>query len=648
MAVLLSIDKAAKLEGVAKNTLIKRIGRGSLQAVQQPVNGRRGYEHRISLSDLSAKAQARFYNEQLMQVAPPKLQPAERLLDKSLESLTDRQREQAAHWRRVLEEWRAYIADYPRQGTEKTKDFIDEYNRWHPTMPLTERTLRHKWKLYREFGEVALADGRADRADKGTTSIPDTAWSVFLQWWLDEGQPTVMHTYNLLIEWAKLDMPKLLPLPAVDSFYREVKKIPKPVVDFFRYGKKKFEDEALPFIQRMYDWMDSNDVWVADYHTLDIFVRDDYTRRIMRPHVVAWLDVRSRKILAVTVCESSNSDGVISSFRKAVNEYGIPKSVYLDNGREFLVRDFGGRGKRKTSNKASYGETILERLQVEMVNAQVANAKAKIIERAFRTFSEQFSKLVETYTGSSPDRKPHRLEGVLKKGDNIPLRSEIEEKLWTYIEGWYNTRTSSAAGVNGMTRNEAYEKNLITKRVATKEELNLMLLRTARLQSVCRNGVYLEFGDTKVWFYDPELVMNHMKQKVFVRYNPEDLSTVRVDDENGRFIMEAQLKDAGGYGGETDKEAIKRNEKLKKLQRENVKEYMERLTDTIEAPPMMDVLMRAAQRNIEDEQSRSYEAEILEPVRMESYRPPRAAGAEEDNLIDLERMIENARRKKGE
>lgn len=647
MAVLLSVDEASKLEGVARNTLIKRIGRGSLRSVQEVVSGRRGYEHRIALSDLSAKAQARYYNEQL-QNSSPKPDPTERLLDKSLESLTDRQREQAAHWRRVLEEWRAYIAEYPRQGTEKTKDFIDEYNRWHPTMPITERTLRHKWKLYREFGEVALADGRADRADKGTTSIPDTAWSVFLQWWLDEGQPTVMHTYNLLVEWAKLDMPKLLPLPAVDSFYRKVKEIPKPVIDFFRYGKKKFEDEALPFIQRMYDWMDSNDVWVADFHTLDDFVRDDWTGRIFRPHIIAWMDIRSRKMLSIALCESSNSDGVIIAFRKAVEKFGIPKSVYLDNGREFLVRDFGGRGKRKTSEKTSYGETMLERMQVEMVNAQVANAKAKIIERAFRTFSEQFSKLLSTYTGSSPDRKPHRLEEIMKKGENIPLRSEVERQLWTYIEGWYNTRTTTASGVNGMTRNEAYEKNLITKRVATKEELNLMLLRTSRLQSVSRNGVYLDFGNTKLWFYNPDLVMDHMKQKVFVRYNPEDLSTVRVDDEHGRFLMEAPLKDAGGYGGEMDKEAIKRNEKLKRLQRENVREYMERHMETIEAPPMMDILMRAAQRNIADEQSRSYEPDVLEPVRMDNYRLPRAVGAEEDNLIDLERMIENAKRRKGE
>lgn len=652
MGILVSTSEAAILEDTTNRAILMRINRNKLQAVREEAHGRRGYEYRIALADLSAKAQARYYQQQQEGTPAPKKPSAqERLIEKTLEDLTERQREQVAHWQRVLEEWRSYIADYPKQTTQKTKDFIEEYNRWNPTMPLTERTLRHKWKLYREAGEVALADGRADRIDKGITSIPDLAWSVFLQWWLDEGQPTVMHCHNLLYEWAKLDMPKLLPLPAVDSFYREVKKIPKPAVDFFRCGKKKFEDEAMPFVQRMYEWIDSNDVWVADFHTLDIFVRDDYTGRLYRPHVVAWLDVRSRKILSMTVCESSNSDGVISSFRKAVTKYGIPKSVYLDNGREFLVSDFGGRGKRKTASKSGYGATMLERMRVEMVNAKVANAKAKIIERAFRTFSEQFSKLIETYTGSSPDRKPHRLEGVLKKGEKVPLRSEIEQQLYHYIEGWYNTRTSTAAGVDGLTRNEAYERNIMTKRVATKDELNLMLLRTARLQSVDRNGVYLQFGETKLWFYDADLIMHHMKRKVFVRYNPEDLSSVRVDDEQGRFIVEAFLKDAGGYGGEVDKEAIKRNEAMRRKQRENVKGYMDEHMGNIEAPSMMDVMMRASERNVEIEQARTYEAKAFEPVRLEGYRPPVAvaAGAEEDNIIDLSRMASNAaRQRKGD
>ncbi len=648
MEVLLSTADAAELEGVAPRSMRRKATK--ISAVRVAANtSTLGYEYRIPLRELSEKAQARYYTQHPMaHPAPPapKPAPAERLEGKTMEELTDRQREQAAHWTRVVLEWRRYIADHPKRRTQMTAAFVEEYNRWHPDRPITERTLRHKWKLYREFGEIALADGRADRTT-GDTAIPDVAWSVFLQWWLDEGQPTVLHTYNILKAWARLDMPELLPLPSVDSFYRAVKRIPQPVLKFFRFGDKVFEDEAVMYIQRMYEWIDSNDVWVADYHTLDVFARCDYTGRIFRPHAVVWLDVRSRKILSLVLCESSNSDGVISSFRKAVQTYGIPQAVYLDNGREFLVSDFGGRGKRKTG-KTSYGETILERLQVEMVNAKVANAKAKIVERAFRTFTEQFAKLVNTYTGGSPDRRPERLETEIKKTDRIPLLSEIRENLWKYIEGWYNTQTSRAAGVNGLTRNDAYDRHLVKKRVATEEQLNLMLLRTARLQTVKRNGVYLEFGEVKLWFYSAEMAANYIGHKVYVRYDPEDLSTVRIDDEHGRFILEAELLQTGGYGGEADKEAILRAERLKKQQRQNVQQYMDRHR-AVPAPSAMEALMRVADHNMDQEAGRVYDADVLEPVRMaDRERTPRlAAGAEEDRVIEMSRMIKNAKRTEG-
>lgn len=649
MEALLSVSQAAELEGVSSRAIQKKVKK--LRAVKVEANtSALGYEYRIPLKELSAKAKARYYAEHQIaaarEIAAPasKPAPAERLQDKSLEDLTAAQREQATHWRRVLDEWRAYIAQHPKRKTEMTAAFLEEYNRWHPERPLSERTLRHKWKLYRDYGEIALADGRADRRASDTT-IPDVAWSIFLQWWLSEGQPGVLHIYNLLRSWLRLEMPDIT-LPAVDSFYRATKRIPQPVLKFFREGNKVFEDEALVYLQRMYDWIDSNDVWVADYHTLDLMVRCDYTGRIYRPHAVAWLDVRSRKILSVTVCESSNSDGVISSFRKAVKKYGVPKAVYLDNGREFLVSDFGGRGKRRSSGKG-YGETMLERMQVEMVNARVANAKAKIIERAFRTFTEQFAKLVNTYTGGSPDRRPERLDAELKR-DDVPLLSSVIQKLELYIEGWYNTQASRAAGVNGLTRNEAYERHLVKKRVATEEQLNLMMLRTARLQSVDRDGVYLKFGEQKLWFYSIDLVEHYMKQKVFVRYDPEELSSVRVYDEQDRYLMTAEWLRPGGYGGEADKEAIKRANHLQKQLRKRTSGYMDEHL-AVDAPSAMDAMMRVAEENVKVESARSYDAPVLELIRTpERQQLQRAAGAETDPVVDMSKMIANAKRTEAE
>lgn len=61
--------------------------------------------------------------------------------------------------------------------------------------------------------------------------------------------------------------------------------------------------------------------------------------------------------------------------------FGAPKSIYVDNGREFLTADLGGNGHRTQKGSEEIPSTILKRLDVEMHNAIVCNARAKPIER---------------------------------------------------------------------------------------------------------------------------------------------------------------------------------------------------------------------------------------------------------------------------
>lgn len=652
-AILLTIDEVAQLEGSNYQAIKKKVQRNKLQATKVPsTTGKgHGFEYRISYKELSEKAQARYLKEQGKAVSEPKQTPVEKYEGKTLEDLTRKQREQVNFWIKVIEEWRQYIGHSHGKKTEKTREFIEQYNRKNPKRTITERTLYAKRKIYQNYGEVALADGRADRPDKGRTSIPEVAWSVFLQWWLDEAQPTVTHTHRLVNAWAEMDMPELLPIPSIDSFYREIKKIPAPVLSFFREGKKALDDDILPYIRRVYDWLDSNDIWCSDYHTLDFFVRCDWTGKVYRPHVVVWLDIRSRKILGLHLCETSNSDGVIISFRKAVKQFGIPGQVYLDNGKEYLVHDFGGRGRRKTAEGANFGEAILDRLGVEMVNAKPKNARAKIVERAFRIFIDEFSKLIKTYCGGRPEQKPERTESTLKNINNIPLASAIAKELQVYIEGWYNHQESKAEGLNGMTRNQCYQQNLLKKRTATEEQLNLMLLRSTRSQKVKRNGVVLKFNDVELWYYHQDLINLYFGQQVYLRYDPENLATVRIYDEEEKFLVVAELLDTGGYGGETDKEVIKKISRLVKDHKGFIKGYMDKLEDVQIAPEAKEILLRKAQQNIEQD-TMEYEAKVLEPV-MFNTRPALEKAVGDDDIVSLDRMVATvtsieSKKKKGE
>ena len=648
MDIYITVNEAAELEGEKSKTLRKRIERGKLKVIK--TDTREGFQYLVNLSSLSAKAIAKYYAEKNSELDKQDLQKikaeleakkyGERYKNLTVEDLTEKQREQIVFWRGIIKAWRSYISDFPKQGTEKTKEFLKVLNATQ-SKSISHRTLQRKYANYRKYGEIALADDRSMKREKKST-IPDLVWDIFLTWWLDEAQPTVAHIYDLVKKYLEdNEMNEYLPMAHRTTFHRAVKNIPQPVVKYIRYGEKTFTDEVLPYVQRFYRHLHSNEIWTSDYHTLDFFVKDDLTGKVFRPHVVVWQDIRSRKILSLRVCESSNSHGVINSFREACIGFGLPHNVYVDNGREYLVRDFGGRGRRKADQNAQVETTILQALGIHMINAKVANGRAKVAERTFKQLASEFSKLFLTYCGNRPENRPERHSDVMKNEKNIPLLSTVTEDLRTYIEGWYNTKASTGEGMNGKSPNEVYAENLISKRTATQEQINMLTMRSTRMQMVKRNGVFLDFGQGKLWFYNTDLVHDYMNQKVYVRYNSEDLREVWIEDEKGRFLCTAERLGAGGYNMDSDLETMKKVQRLAKEQRAKVKDF--KRAHHADVGTALETMLNRAKKNIAADQT-VYDASILEPLTFENKPEARAVG-DDGYVSDL--MIKNAKRNRG-
>lgn len=648
MEIYITIDEAAELEGKEYHILYRRIERGKLSVIQ--ADDASGYRYLVNLSSLSKQAIAKYYAQKNTELDKRDLQKikaelearkyGERYTSLSLEDLTDKQREQIVFWKNLISGWRNYIEKFPGQNAQKTQEFLEIVNTTREK-PITEKTLRRKYTNYKRYGEIALAD---DRATKRTvdSSIPEYAWNIFLEWWLDEARPTVAHIYDLVKKHLEDEgKAEYLPLPHRTTFHRATQKIPVAVVKYFRYGEKTFTDEVLPYVQRVYRNLSSNEIWTSDYHTLDFFVKDDLTGKVFRPHVVVWQDIRSRKILSLRVCESSNSHGVVNSFREACMTFGLPHNIYVDNGREYLVRDFGGRGRRKTNPNAQMETTILQVLDIKMINAKVANGRAKVAERTFKQLAGEFSKLFLTYCGNRPENRPERHSHVMKNEKNIPLLSEVTKDLQAYVDGWYNMKPSNGEGMNGKSPNEVYAENLISKRTATQEQINLLTMRSSRMQTVKRNGVYLDFGQGKMWFYNTDLVHDYMNRKVYVRYNSEDLSEVRIEDEKGRLLCTAERLGAGGYDMDADLETVKKVQRLAKEQKAKVKDFKQ--AHQADVGSALETMLNRAKKNMENDHT-TYGASILEPLTFESKPEARAVGGDG---YDLDLMIKNAKKNRG-
>lgn len=112
--------------------------------------------------------------------------------------------------------------------------------------------------------------------------------------------------------------------------------------------------------------------------------------------------------------------------------------------------------------------------------------------------------------------------------------------------------------------------------------LNLMMLRTSKPKKVNREGVYLNIRGQKIWYNSLELHSRWQSKKVYLRYDPDDLSSVRVYREDGSFIMTVPRCELDAAYGATQEE-IARQQQLKNRFKRAVQELAAELLP--DAPP---------------------------------------------------------------
>ncbi|NSW90247.1 MAG: Mu transposase C-terminal domain-containing protein [Firmicutes bacterium] len=644
----LTTKEFAKLKGKHESTIRRMIQSGKIVAVRiknESGGGKDGFFYLIPFDSLTEKEKRKYLKNKRITLLPSTQVPEDARTPKRIDEYSQDERKVIQQWIDAIQDWQRYRTNYRGQLSDADEMWVKTNISKYKDINLSVPNLYRKWKALRENDYDGLIDKRGKWA-KGISKIPDVMWELFKYYYLDEARHPITQCYNLVKWYLEKEMPELLPeLPAYDSFYRAVKTIPFAVVKLFREGNKAFEDQASPYITRMYEELEVNEVWVADAHTFDVMTIEIGTEKVHRLTVVAFADVRSRLIVGWHITNNTSSEAVLMALRKGIKEFGIPKYIYVDNGTEFLCFDIGGRGHR--SRKKDEGDHIppgvFARLGIKMWNAQVRNAKAKVIERIFREFKENFSRLVLGFCGGNPLEKPEKLKKILKTRKGMILDSSFKDAFGTYIKGMYNETPSNGLGMYGRCPIEVYEQELVEKRVAKADDLNLMLMRSTRMQKVGRKGVYIEICGEKLYYWTPEFVFNYSGRKeVYVRYDPDDLSEVRVYNEHDEYMCNLPVDRAQlpyGASKEDVKAAIHETRKVKKL----AKEYMENsLIDKLSKFSDMDIMLWKARKNIEERQNKKVpEAKVLKVVRANE---PISSDIEkkQEVEIDLQRMIQNS------
>ncbi|MCM1334949.1 MAG: Mu transposase C-terminal domain-containing protein [Bacteroides sp.] len=586
----------------------------------------------------------------------PKPKPKKAPTRKNLSDFSERERERIALWKIILRDWLLFRQSQAAlKKSEADRRFCEKIALAHPEIAVSPNILYRKLRA-EEAGDLSgLIDGRggSNRGQRKQT-IPKVLQDGFMWFYLDERRLPIARCYALMKEWAAEFYPDLCSeIPSERTFRRLADELPEAVKTYFRCGEKALKDKYIPYIERLYEDIEANDVWIADNHTFD-FITMGENGKLHRMSLTAFTDAKSGVMVGWNLTDNPSSQSTLLALRHAMLRFGVPKSIYVDNGSEFLTHDIGGRGHRKRAswNKLELPPTILDGLGIEMHNAEVRNAKAKPIERTFGTVKNQISRMIETFCGGTILERPESLKWKLKKGI-VPEDQQIVDIFGRLIDGGYNAAPygGKERRYQGKTRIAVWNESIRRTefRRAAEEDLDILLARTTRIQKISRNGVYVTIAGEKIYYRAEDTVL-HIGEEVYVRYDPSNIRSVRIYDAKtdvyrftwalGEDLLIPYLTD--------DRDAIGNAEKARRRAEKLVKDYGKGLIDSLSADQRIDFLtaaLRLADRGMEN-----YHIDLpttFTPVLSDKFKEENPALGNIDEItIDLELMNANAQRRK--
>ena len=301
-----------------------------------------------------------------------------------------------------------------------------------------------------------------------------------------------------------------------------------------REGQKALRDKVNFYIKRDPSLLSVGEVLVADGHRLNFQIINPYTGKPARATLVGYVDWKSYDLVGYEIMIEENTQCIASALRNSIFNLGkYPTIAYQDNGKAFRSRFF-----TDTTNLEEAGiYGLFGRLGIVPVFAQPYNARAKIIERWFKGFSDTFERLLPSFTGSSIEDKPARLKR------NEPFHKSIASsyvptigQTIQLIAAWHDFhRSQPCPHVKGKTIGEVFDEGRGSGVAAPELDDLMMAMKKTRID---RNGIRFLNAD----YYDETLY--GLREEVIIRYSLFDLSQIKVCSISGEPLCTARRFEA--------------------------------------------------------------------------------------------------------
>lgn len=275
-------------------------------------------------------------------------------------------------------------------------------------------------------------------------------------------------------------------------------------------------------------------LYVSDHKLCDNWVITPDGTDVVRPSLTGWQDYYSTMMVGRRLVITPNADSILTAFIDAVATFGAPDHVKMDNGKDFV-----SQGLRR----------LYAALNIGVHHAIPYNAKAKLIERLFRTM-ERFFTALPAYCGRDTKTRPETTQRIVdftrrRIAEGGPL-GEAHGTCCTWDEylahmdawfAWYHEKhVTQAEGIAGKTPMQAWLAHSRQPHTVDQRDLAFLLMKSMT-RNVKRNGI-VELLNKRYRNY-PALG-DLVGAEVEVRYDPDDLSQVYVMDLSGRMICVAE------------------------------------------------------------------------------------------------------------
>ena len=459
---------------------------------------------------------------------------------------------------------------------------------------LSIKTLQRWYGIYRKNKEnpLALATGygKSRGLRKMTPEIADMAKALYLT----KNKLSMKEVCVRIREQYGIDA---VSYGVIRNYLK--KDISSLTKDYGRMNDKEFKDTHIPYILRDYSLLKPNDIWVSDGHDVEFqcyhpFRKNkDGSRYYGSPKWILWMDVKSRLITGWTISWEEDTESIAMALKNGIQKWGRPKAIYTDNGRAYKGKILKG------TDETDGIYTSLGITKEKQRHANPYNAQAKNIERMFVDFKKSFATRFLTYKGGNIIERPDTMRKIAKNKDlqNMIFEQEdIEALIAGFVdyknETYYVLRGEGhrGHGMNGRYPLQVMEEELPeNQRFMIPEERLRILFLYEEVRTIGQNGItFLEN------IYEDEKLYLHLKEKVRIKYDPNDLKYMYVYLMTGEFLCKATLLSHEAWDTVHQyKTAARKKRKISKLVREemelkselsNIKtiQYIEETTERVE------------------------------------------------------------------